>query len=176
MKKTLTIILLPIIFLFISCASNQTEDTTTMDQIIETDENYDLLIIYTRREQSKDSNGTEIKINLKDNTLIYHEKHWGFKASNKITKKKTKIDDEFLDYINKFTKNNFPDKAYTKEIKTKERFAFTTFRYELFVKKVEKEYKIDISSNDHTTEDQYFNNLETLFSELKSKLKLKGKY
>lgn len=176
MKKTLTIIILPILFIFISCTSNQTENTTTMDQEIKTNENYDLLIIYTRREQSKDSNGTEIKISLKDKTLSYHERHWGFKASSKITKKKTKIDDEFLDYINNFTESELPDKTYNKEIKTKEKFAFTTFRYELFINKDENKYKIDISSNDIKTEDQYFNNLETLFSELKSKLKLKGKY
>ena len=176
MKKTLTIIILPVIFLFISCASNQTENTSTMNQEIEADENYDLLIIYTRREQSKDSNGTEIKISLKDKTLSYHERHWGFKASNKVTKKKTKIDDVFLDYINNFLESDLPNKTYSKEIKTKERFAFTTFRYELFINKDENKYKIDISSNDIRTEDQYFNNLEKIFSELKSKLKLKGKY
>ena len=46
-----------------------------MEQEKKTDENYDLLIIYTRRERSKDSNGTEIKISLKDQTLSYHERH-----------------------------------------------------------------------------------------------------
>lgn len=176
MKILNTLILLPIMILLLSCSNDNTNSNSVTEEEIRLDDNHDVLIIYTRREQSKDSNGTEIKIGLTKKKLNYYEKHWGFKASNKVTKKTIKIDDEFLDYIYNFIENKLPDENFNKEIKIKEKRAFTTFRYELYINKTVKKYKIDISSDDIRTEDPDFNNLEHLFSELKSKFKLKRKY
>lgn len=173
MKKPLILIILPII-IFMACAGNKSKNTT-MNNII-TEEKNDILIVYTRQERSKDSNGTEIRIGLKNNTLTYHEHHWGFKAIKKVTEKKTKIDAEFLAYINTFISENLPNKNYEDNIEPNKKRAFNTFRYELFINKEGKQYKIDISTKNQNTDNKYYNNLETLFSEIKSKFKLKGKY
>lgn len=174
MKRPATIIILSLI-LILSCAGNKSDNTSNMNNNI-TEEKYDILIVYTRQERSKDSNGTEKKISLKDNTLNYYERHWGFKASDKITKKKSKIDDAFLAYINNFINDNLPDKNYKEEIEPNRERAFNTFSYVLFVNNKNKPFKIDIRTKNIETENKYYNNLETLFSEMKSKFKLKGKY
>lgn len=174
MKIPHILIILPII-LFMACGSNKSKELTPMNNEI-TEEKYDILIVYTRQERSKDSNGTEIRIGLKDNTLTYHEHHWGFKAIKKVTEKKIKIDDEFLAHINTFISENLPNKNYEDNIEPNKKRAFNTFRYELFINKEGKQYKIDISTKNQNTDNKYYNNLETLFSEIKSKFKLKGKY
>ena len=174
MKIPYILIILPII-LFMACAGNKSKNSTTMNNDI-TEEIYDILIVYTRHERSKDSNGTEIKIGLKNNILTYHEHHWGFKAIKKVTEKKIKIDDSFLNYINTFIENNLPDTSYTKEIEPNRERAFNTFRYVLDINKPDNTYKVDISTKNQNTDDNYYNNLESLFSEMKSKFKLKGKY
>lgn len=135
------------------------------------DEKYDVLIVYSRKEQSKDSNGTEIRISLNDKTLRYRESHWGFKAINKITKRKCKIDEAFLLQINSYIDNHLPQEEYTEEIRTEKQRTFTIFKYELFINRNEEEYKIDINTNDQTTKNIYFTKLGDLFSELKNKIK-----
>lgn len=175
MNKQLIYLVLSILLLSVSCSNNNLPNTETMNHEM-TAENYDILIIYSREEHSKDSNGTEIKIGLKDNTLTYHERHWGFKAIKKVTEKKIKIDDVFLNHINEFIKNNLPNKNYKKEIEIDRKRAFNTFRYELFVNDGERQYNNNISTKNQNTDNEYYNNLESLFSEMKSKFKLKGKY
>jgi len=135
-------------------------------------ENADIQLIYTRHERSKDSNGTVITITIKDNTLYYHKQNWGFKAIKKVTNKKTKIDDDFLHTINDFIVNKLPTEEYINNIKTKKRFAFTTFKYELSVKSTEKIYKVEISTNDCKTKDKYYLTLNVLFFKLENKLDL----
>lgn len=166
--NTLKALKLTFVFIFflsltISCISKK-------NNLMEVDENFDILLIYSRKEQSKDSNGTDIRISLTDKTLRYRESHWGFKASNKITKKKCEIDEAFLLHINNFTDNYLPQKDYSKEIRTDKQRSFTIFKYELFINKNGKEYKIDINTNDYLTENKNYTNLDKLLSELKSEI------
>ena len=167
MKIPHILIILPII-LFMACAGNKSKNSTTMNNEI-TEEKYDILIVYTRHERSKDSNGTEIRIGLKDNTLTYHEHHWGFKAIKKVTEKKIEIDDEFLAQINTFISENLPNKNFTEEIEPNKERAFNTFRYVLEINKQDESYIIDISTKNQNTKNINYNNLESLFSEIKSK-------
>jgi len=130
--------------------------------------NADIQLIYTRNERSKDSNGTEIIISLKDNKLDYYKRNWGFKAIKKITNENINIDNTFLTFINNFITYKFPTKNYSKEIRTKKRFSFTTFKYELFVNNGKGRYKIEISSNDLKTNNEYYNSLDYLFVKLQN--------
>jgi len=175
MKSAAILLTLPIIILISTCIANKSTNRVSMNNEILNKE-YDILIIYTRQERSKDSNGTEIKIGLKKNILFYYERHWGFKASPEIIKKETKTDDEFIIHINNFIAENLSKKNYSKEIGTKKKRAFNTFRYQLSVNKLNKRYKIDVSTKDTQTENKYYKSLEILFFELKSKFLLKGKY
>ncbi len=159
------------IFLTLSCGSFNNNKNTSMKTDMQI-ENADIQLIYTRDERSKDSNGTEIIISLKDNTLYYHKRNWGFKAIKKVTNKKIKIDDKFLNFVNDFITNKLPTKDYSKDIKTKKRFAFTTFKYVLSVNNVEKKYKVEISTNDRETDNEYYNNLDELFSDLEDRFDL----
>ncbi len=162
----LTIFLtLSFLSLTISCVSKKNNE-------MKVDEKFDIQIVYSRKEQSKDSNGTEIRISLSDKTLRYRESHWGFKASNRITKKECEIDEAFLLYINNFIDNHLPQKNYTEEIRTEKQRNFTIFKYELLMNKNGKYYKIGINTNDQSTDNKYYNNLDDLFSELKFKIKI----
>ncbi len=166
MQKS-TILILSLFFItLISCNSiNDTKRKNMIESFITKD--YDIKLIYSRSEKSKDSNGTEVIIILKDSTLFYNERHWGFKASNKVTNKNTFVDNEFIIYLNNFIKNEFPTKSYQKDIRTKKRFAFTTFKYKLFIK---NKYTVEVSTNDLQTDNEYYNKFEKLYYELKNKL------
>ena len=149
-----------------------------LKEIISNADKYDLIISRTRQERSKDSNGTEIVIKIKDNTLYYTERNWGFKARTGVIEKEIILDIADIKYIHDFIKENKLNKNYKKEIKIKKKHSFMTYTYDVTLKFDDEYYKIYIVSNTENMKssfmpeghkNKFFGKIQELYSFLKSK-------
>lgn len=162
MKKIISFFLA--VLTAIGCYTKNINKSQPPENNIEFPEDLDFMLIYTRHERSKDTNGSSEKFTLKNKTLYFEDKHWGFKSENYPVKKKSvEISDEDSVYIYDFSEKHKFYRNYEKFIKVKKKRSFTTFKYEARIITDKKIFNISVQSNDLFPDNKVYQNLDDLF-------------
>lgn len=138
-----------------------------MNNKFENVDDYDLMVVKTRREKSKDSNGLETTIILHENNLKLTKRNWGFKADKQIKEISKEIDDKTKQEFQDFLEKNKMFRNYKKSIISRKKHSHTTYQIDLSIKKNSKKFMISTETNDSDTNNKYYKNSELFFTMLK---------